>query len=142
MQMWLNSLHLESQWAQAPKRLVSLFLRGAPEAASPRDSEDSSLGTCPWCWRPCHHLPFEPLTQIGLKWLSMKWPPPAIRVEVPLHQKRVDIMGRTKRGTPGVDLCRGIMDFTGTFTRFYRVNVASPHPMSVVLLPSSATSNE
>ena len=39
--------------------------------------------------------------------------PPAIRVEVSLHQKSVDIVGRTKRCTPGVNLCRGIMDVTG-----------------------------
>ena len=36
--------------------------------------------------------------------------PFAIWVELPLHQMRFDIMGCTKRCTPGDDMCRGIMD--------------------------------
>ena len=47
------------------------------------------------------------------------------------------------RGVPLESICAAASwTSPGTFTRFYRVNVASPHPMSVVLLPSSATSNE
>ena len=46
------------------------------------------------------------------------------------------------RGVPLEAICAAASwTMPGTFTRFYRVNV-TPYPMSVVLHPSSAASNE
>jgi len=46
------------------------------------------------------------------------------------------------RGVPLETICTAASwASSGTFSRFYRVNVATPHPLGVVLLPSSAASS-
>ena len=46
------------------------------------------------------------------------------------------------RGVPLETICAAAAWASpGTFSRFYRVNVATPHPLGVVLLPSSAASS-
>ncbi|KAK5895025.1 hypothetical protein CesoFtcFv8_011654 [Champsocephalus esox] len=46
------------------------------------------------------------------------------------------------RGVPLETICAAASwASSGTFSRFYRVNVATPHPLGVVLWPSSAASN-
>ena len=45
------------------------------------------------------------------------------------------------RGVPLEDICAAASWASpGTFTRYYRVNVATPHPLGVVLLPESSDS--
>ena len=46
------------------------------------------------------------------------------------------------RGVPLETICAtASWASSGTFSRFYRINVATPHPLGVVLLPSSAASS-
>ena len=58
--------------------------------------------------------------------------PPAIRAEMPLYKEHLNILGCTESGAPGDHLRAASWASSGTFSSFYRVNVATPHSLGVV----------
>lgn len=47
-------------------------------------------------------------------------------------------MGNSERCGLGGHQCYGLVGIASTFSRYYRVNVATPHPLRVVRQPSSS----
>lgn len=61
--------------------------------------------------------------------------------KVSLYQECINLMGNSERCALGGHRCYGLVGIASTFLRYYRVNVATLHPLRVVRQPSSSASS-
>ena len=65
----------------------------------------------------------------------------AVPSVVKCHSARINVTGNPKRCTLEEHPYYGLVGITSTFSRYYRVNVATPHPLCVVRQLSSFASS-